>query len=205
MSALNELFKIKDREMFLNTINKQLENLCSYSIIKRREIFANNSDSVDDISSNLLRCFSKVDQTELRPIEIRGDGNCLFRAISKSIYGQQEAHAEIRYRTIVELAMKADQFLDYVETNENISYFNMISPSSEKLNNAKEILWSEIIKCSKIEEWCSIWHIFGAAQAMKIDINQIHPKVDLKMASALNMKILSFSNESQGKIILKKI
>lgn len=37
------------------------------------------------------------------PIKIEGDGNCLFRAVSLALYGNQKEHERLRFLSLVEI------------------------------------------------------------------------------------------------------
>ena len=44
---------------------------------------------------------------------IVGDGNCLFRAISYSLYGHQNYHQQLRQLAVQTLRANIDEFADY--------------------------------------------------------------------------------------------
>lgn len=60
------------------------------------------------------------------------------------------------------------------------------------------------MRCASIYEWSGIWHIFAAAQALKINIKQVHPLVktnpDSSMYQFLNSLISCIRNDDQGLI-----
>ena len=45
--------------------------------------------------------------TSLSPVQIRGDGNCLFRSASVLATGKEDDHLELRLRTSIELSLNA--------------------------------------------------------------------------------------------------
>ena len=49
---------------------------------------------------------------ELQPVVCIGDGNCLFRAFSMVLFGDEDHHTELRIRSICELAKNEKQYLD---------------------------------------------------------------------------------------------
>lgn len=200
--ALKELESLSSIEILLEKILSQLRYLRKFQIIKNRNVFFNNSDRVDLKSNEILQKFTSVDLYRLRPVYISGDGNCLFRSLSKALYGNEEAHSELRYRTVVELTLRVDEFCEYNNRNkEEGLFYDLISPSSQNSQNSRNILINEIKTCSKINSWSSIWHLFGAAQAMKINIHQVHPTINQKMKEFLNKSIENIKNEAQCKIL----
>lgn len=49
-----------------------------------------------------------------RVIPIRGDGNCLFRSVSFSLYGTQERHREIRMRVVERIENNWSRYKDFI-------------------------------------------------------------------------------------------
>ena len=54
-------------------------------------------------------------QKNLKRNNIKGDGNCLFRAIAHQLYGDQERHPEIRKICIVELHKNWDKYKKLID------------------------------------------------------------------------------------------
>jgi hypothetical protein len=115
-----------------------MESLYNYSLI---EIFPNsikrsNSDVIHDVSLKILdSCHRKINNN-LVPIETYGDGNCMFRAISKACYGTDKACWELRYRTLFELILHKEYFLSLPQTSSKIkdkmmSWYDLLSPYGE--------------------------------------------------------------------------
>ena len=46
------------------------------------------------------------------PVKIIGDGNCLFRSGSDAVFASENAHAELRVRTAIEMAANEELYLD---------------------------------------------------------------------------------------------
>lgn len=49
-----------------------------------------------------------------RVIPIRGDGNCLFRSVSYSIYGTQDRHREIRLSVVERIVEHWHRYKDFI-------------------------------------------------------------------------------------------
>ena len=64
---------------------------------------------VDQVAVQLLE--TAFIRTEYLASSICGDGNCLFIAISKAIYGNEELLLEIRFRTLLQLIVERDELL----------------------------------------------------------------------------------------------
>ena len=46
------------------------------------------------------------------PYKNRPDGNCLYRAASQAVWGNEEGHTEMRIRVAIEMAVHEDKYLD---------------------------------------------------------------------------------------------
>ncbi|RMZ97026.1 Mediator of RNA polymerase II transcription subunit 15 [Brachionus plicatilis] len=58
----------------------------------------------------------------------------------------------------------------------------------------------DIRECFTLNAWCGSWHLFGAAHALKVEINQIHPTIQKGLKNFVNRKLTPYSSEIQGTI-----
>ncbi|CAF1099583.1 unnamed protein product [Brachionus calyciflorus] len=184
-----------------NSINSQLKTASAFSIIRKRQIIFNpKNDLVDKISRSLL-IKSKFELFDLAPVSIVGDGNCFFRSLSKALYGEEKYDVEIRYRTLVEMILRKDEFLEYAK-QQKIDWFYNLSPSIDKLNE-EEVFIEQIFNCSKLDSWSTLWHIFSA-QAFSIDICLVYPTIKKyqinSMIEYLNGTIRCLDRSIQGPV-----
>lgn len=80
-----------------------------------------NYDNVDDDNSTLSQ-FIHLLRTQHKPpldmVEMEGDGNCLFRAISLQVYGDASMHLEVRRHCLDFMEREADHFRNFVADEE---------------------------------------------------------------------------------------
>ena len=124
----------------------------------------------DQISEKL---FPSDGPKGLEPKQTFGDGNCLYRAMSKIICGNENRHVELRVRTFIELCLNRDKYLnnsylkeltgldDYME-NLLGSSFDLSSktkgkPKSERQREGFE---AGIVDNIKPGTYSTMWHIF---------------------------------------------
>lgn len=117
-------FQNKPVSSFQQIIENQLEDLYKYKLVARKQVSLKANDHIDDVAFSLSQLAS------FKPITIVGDGNCLFRAISKAMYGSEEHHFELRYRSLVELVIRKHEFLDYARNNFETNWFEHLSPGA---------------------------------------------------------------------------
>ena len=95
-----------------------------------------------------------------------------------------------------------DEFL--LRNAANINLIDIISHKGLNFISSREILFEDIKDSFKDEAWSGPWHIFGASQALQIDIIPIHPTMDKRIKDYLNTEIRSVN--SHGKFLsLRKI
>mgnify|MGYP000751363744 FL=1 len=125
--------------------------------------------------------------SDLTPVKVYGDGNCLFRSISLALYGSESHHIECRVRTIVELTSNFQLYCDentykhMLGTTEScIDYIIMSSASDENVvfGNVPKTLEKEILKTIKNGTYCSVVHLFALANVCKIPVQSIYPRVN---------------------------
>ena len=50
---------------------------------------------------------------------MRGDGNCLFRAVALQVYGDDEFHMLVREKCMDYVLANRNQFIDFIDTDED--------------------------------------------------------------------------------------
>jgi hypothetical protein len=115
-----------------------MQSLYNYSLIEivPNSIRKSNSDVIDGVSLKILDSCHHEINNNLVPIKTNGDGNCLFRAISKACYGTDTLCWELRYRTLFELILHKEYFLSLPQTSNKIkdkmmSWYDLLSPYGE--------------------------------------------------------------------------
>ena len=141
----------------------------------------------DQISEKL---FPSDGPKGLEPKQTFGNGNCLYRARSKIICGNENRHVELRVRTFIELCLNRDKYLnnsylkeltgldDYME-NLLGSSFDLSSktkgkPKSERQREGFE---AGIVDNIKPGTYSTMWHIFALSNILGFPIQTLYPDV----------------------------
>ena len=123
----------------------------------------------------------------LEPKQTFGDGNCLYRATSKIICGNENRHVELRVRTFIELCLNRDEYFnnsylkeltgldDYME-NLLGSSFDLSSktkgkPKSERQREGFE---AGIVDNIKPGTHSTMWHIFAPSNILGFPIQTLY-------------------------------
>ncbi|GFN83179.1 hypothetical protein PoB_000968500 [Plakobranchus ocellatus] len=72
---------------------------------------SSSASTVDDISVSIVKRYHPVILESHVPIEVCGDGNCLFRAVSKGLRNTEEHHMQIRLLTLLELILNRSHLI----------------------------------------------------------------------------------------------
>ena len=137
-----------------------------------------------------------------------GDGNCLYRAMSKIICGNENRHVELRMRTFIELCLNRDKYLnnsylkeltgldDYME-NLLGSSFDLSSktkgkPKSERQREGFE---AGIVDNIKPGTYSTMWHIFALSNILGFPIQTVYPDVRGSLVdwTYVNVRITPFA------------
>ncbi|GFO20605.1 cathepsin d [Plakobranchus ocellatus] len=81
-----------------------------------------SASTVDDISVSILKGYHPVILESHVPIEVCGDGNCLFRAVSKALRNTEEYYMQIHLLTTLEFILNRSHY-DY-EHEAFVDHFN---------------------------------------------------------------------------------
>ena len=109
------------------------------------------------------------------PMVVRGDGNCLFNAISLVLFGHENASSEIRLKTFFEL-------FDNAAFYERIHVKSFIPDISPPLSSA-------IRQCAQIGSYSCTWTMHAASTVIGKPIKSVYPVVN--GPADMNIKILN--------------
>ena len=124
------------------------------------------------------------------PIQTYGDGNCLYRAMSRVLCGTEDMHVELRVRTFMELCLKKDLYFDdtYLKTLTGLdnckewlldSSFDTSSVSKgvDKVKRQQLGFEAGVISTIKPSKYSNMWHIFALSNVTGCSITSVYPEV----------------------------
>ena len=102
----------------------------------------------DETSKQILKSFHPVVLNELQPLNTRGDGNCLYRAVSLAISGSQKYYVKLKTLTALEIILNRShydtssrQYNDIIKDDRVVtSMFNYLVTSAVKDGMYSELL-----------------------------------------------------------------
>ncbi len=125
-------------------------------------------------------------------METIGDGNCLYRAASTTVFGSDEMYHQLRCRVTFELAMNASRYLDddylclglVYPVKPSLSISRMIvmhTLSFDQLPNTRDFLVPDILAKETLENtsngsWCGFWQLAALSNVLKRPVYSVHPR-----------------------------
>ena len=85
-----------------------------------------NSQTILSVCSTMLLNL-RLHQLGLRPIDVGGEGDCFFRAVSHQLYGNPNHHLQIRQAGVQYLSNNPERFIESNTENSWIEYINNMS------------------------------------------------------------------------------
>ena len=125
--------------------------------------------------------------SNLIPVRVIGDGNCLFRSFSVLIFGNETNHIEMRARASVELICNTEHYLNeehLFHSNSGQAIFWIAHYSSSAVDsylnmnvrsNQLTMLWNCIQQALVLNSWVGMWHICALASVTQSCVRSIYP------------------------------
>ena len=142
------------------------------------------ADPVVTPDVNAASVFPK-DSHRMTPLAIVGDGNCLPRCASVLVYGNQDHHAEMRARIILELVLAQECYLDEsflqvgCQGSNVLAKYSMFSgqvvPTPFVQNSAQSVLREEIMEMRKASAYMGIWQLHALASIVGVPLYSLYP------------------------------
>ena len=124
------------------------------------------SYQLDDVSSDILKIFHPAILQETMPVKTRGDGNCLYRAVSKAITGDERSHVLLRLMTVLELVDNR-AFYDC----DHRKHVDLICDNRIVCGSFEQILKDAVT----INAYSGMRHIYALSAALRKPIRSYYP------------------------------
>ena len=116
----------------------------------------------DDNAVKVLRMLSPSMLNDHTPLSVVGDGNCMYRALSRGLFGTENHHLHVRLLTALEI-MQNRKFYD-VSSKE---YVDLVRDS-----RVFHDCYDSIVKSTTVpRQYSEMLHIFAASAALSVCVN----------------------------------
>ena len=157
--------------------------LSLYHVEIPHESTESRTGAVDTTSQRIIELYQPVLLQQYIPLSVLGDGNCFYRAVSRSICGNESFYILLRLKTAIEIIT-------------NRQYFDTGRRSYVDLINDNRILVSEYNKLVEdtitLGSYSEMVHMYALSAAIKVPIRSYYPpQLQPEMASdAYSRKVI---------------
>lgn len=147
----------------------------------------------------------------LYPVNIEGDGNCLFRSFSLAVFGTESYHLEMRTRAIVELICHSYHYLSnqamfHADNNQLIFWLSHYSSTTDTsfldmsdLQNVLQVLKAVIIESLSPNSGVGMWHLAALGSVLHKTVLSIYP------AEAVGIATTSMVRQVLNRLVYPRI
>jgi len=161
------LTKIRDASQdfeILKTTCVDLANVVDfYPLDDQPKLFLDEDCEIDERAQELLDKYTEIDGSETKAVEVEGDGNCLFNAIS--VLYPNLTEAELRVRTIIELC-------------NNEQHYNTLMAQMGLNLVDDESVQTQVLRISNEKEYTSVLTLAALSTISEHPIESIYPNVN---------------------------
>ncbi|KAK7460746.1 hypothetical protein BaRGS_00038824 [Batillaria attramentaria] len=150
---------------------------------------------VDSTALNL-----RPDSVPLYPVETGADGNCLPRALSRLVYGNEQQHNEMRCRIVMELVQNRQCYVQGLGMAENedeskkvatvLTEGSGLSMDTTTPADIDAALKREIMEIRRPKTHMGLWQLSAAASAVGRPIVSVYPQKGWQKYQELNNRTL---------------
>jgi len=118
-ASLSRLHSVDDMETMKHQARSESLLMSFYKCSLPSPTTVNNiTRQADEPSTALLQDYCAWLLKRFLPVSVRGDGNCLFRAISYAMYGNEEQYMHLRLLTVIEVLL----YQEFYDISSNMFY-----------------------------------------------------------------------------------
>ncbi|KAF2473946.1 cysteine proteinase [Lindgomyces ingoldianus] len=155
--------------------------------------------------------FPQLADNGLYASDIRGDGNCLFNALSDQMYGHQDAHRALRNATIEHMRLNSDVYSQYLSVNPvrrnpkrkntPVPTVNNSIPSDDEIRKRFEV---HLLKMGQPGEWADNMEVVAFASAFNVHVRVWQSSFNYTFSPRMDVvrlndgSLSSFSSDDSG-------
>ena len=98
-----------------------------------RTVHVLSESQIDRASVQILNMFHPVMNTDYNPLQVIGDGNCLYRSVSLAMSGEQDCHILLRLQTSLELILNRSSYDTKKKYNDFLNDTRIVTSDYDKL------------------------------------------------------------------------
>ena len=142
---------VRSTRLLLDTYKIALPDRIREDVVRGRE---------DNIAVRILKLFHPVILKDFSPRAVRGDGNCMYRAVSLGLFGTEDHHQHIRLLTALEICENSEYY-----ERDFINDHRIVTGTYQELRDS----------CAKLGSYAEMTHMYAVSAALKTPIRSYLP------------------------------
>ena len=148
-------------------INTALSEQALIDLYGEKSAFAvNKASNIDFVSHEILKMYQPIMLHQFVPLSVYGDGNCLYRAASLALFGDENSHLLLRLKSGIEVILNRKYY-----DNSLRSYVDLIADHRIFVNDYKIFLNDTLT----IGSFSDMLNIYALSAALKKPIRSYYP------------------------------
>ena len=157
------------KDVLTYTVNSQIKLLETYNV-KVKTDCPNILGTIDNVSVEILKLYQPALLERLNPLYVVGDGNCVNRAVSRALSGDEIQHGLLRLKTALEIVSNKISNRKYYDTSMR-TYCDLI-----KDNRIIVSRYNKLIKDSiQLGAYSEMIHMYVLSAALNMPIRSYYP------------------------------
>ena len=135
-----------------------------------------NASQVDSASVQILDMFHPIMNTDSNPLQVTGDGNCLYRSVSLAMTGTQDYHSLLRLMVALELILNRSSY------DTKRKYNDFLNDTRIVTSDYKELVADAMID----KTFAEMAHMYALSAALCKPVQSYYPpQLNSELSSAL--------------------
>ena len=126
----------------------------------------------DIAGSQILQTFHPSLVQHAVPLAVQGDGNCLYRAVSRLVYGQENMHKLLRLLTALEIG----SFPQYYDPSD-VQYVSLVGNAPIHVPEYMDTLQTACTLGASSE----VCHIYALSAVIAMPIQSVYPETNVHL------------------------
>lgn len=176
MSIQKQLITCKTFQDLSNVVKSVIPSLKAYPLPDFTPRCVSDVGVLDEFAMKFLN----PDLIFIYPVSTIGDGNCVPRSLSLSIFSDQNYHIEVRVQIIIELVSNA---LDYLCIDREDLTF-LCHHSVHLSVSPEETFHNEVLHVCQDASFMGMWQLMAAANVFAVNIVSVYPNLGPKRVNS---------------------
>ena len=124
--------------------------------------------AIDQVSCQILQKLQPIILKSYKPLSIRSDGNCFYRAVSRSLFGTEDHHLHVRLLAALEMLFQREYY--------DLSNSPYLGPTGS-VTHLFDVYNNEIKAVCTPGRWAGMIHFYAVSAALQVALRSYCPPI----------------------------